>query len=456
MASDATLVDIGIAVNTGVDPIYETEAAEGSRTFEQVLFTGEGLTTPTETADSESISSDGMSSRPIVTKVTGDVSLPYEFSHSPQTQILLPMALSTTGDNTAWNGELNHLLSTNGATAVTAGAAGDNVNNYFRVTTADISTELADIRPGQWIWVSGMVNAANNGFFKVWNVNINDTEPGFDHIYVTSLLTAEASPSLTATFVTSYIRNEMKQRTILLFQDYTGLEVPLSILAHGCRVNDFTVEISAYSKVTATCALLATYLEYKEGSGAANTWRSSGAPGNTYNVAPTRTMMNASLDATKIMGYSDIDDTGTVTAEFSCVTSATISFTGRARELDCIGTINRGDTGLNRCIPEISLTRYFSHPDQWKRIFDIATNTFKPEWLDIFVSDGEGRYYAFTFPDVVWSGDLPGPALDDSLMLDLTGKASRYYHPVDVLAGSPVAWAAQVCSFDTNLTPTAV
>ena len=134
--SDANAIDIGIAVDTG-SPKLETAPTEGSIDWLGLNFTGGGMTTSTESAESEQITSDLMRSAPVITGVPINMSVDYEFMFNPQSQIFLPMIFSQAGDNTGWSNEINHIFASNSAATSSGGAAGANNNNYFKFTAAN-------------------------------------------------------------------------------------------------------------------------------------------------------------------------------------------------------------------------------------------------------------------------------------------------------------------------------
>ena len=350
-----------------------------------------------------------MMGAPVVTGVPINMSVDYEFMFNPQSQIFLPMILSTTGSNTGWQNEINHILASNSAATSSAGAGGANNNNYFKLTTGNIAN-VAKLLPGQWIYTSGFANAANNGFHKVWGVDINTTEAGFDRIYVHSTLVASTTLQNGADvrFVSAFIRNGSTRRTMTAIQEYPDLDTPFYMKAYGWRANSFTLNIEQGAKLTATSEFIGTRYEYSTST----SWKTSGAPGNTFTAPPSTPLMNSSTSNTKVYGNPDVLAAHSPhTTAYSCIRTATIEISDRAREQRCIGSLQAGSTGVNSFKPSVSLTRYFSNPYAFLKIYDQATNQYYPEWLDLVIEDNNSDAYIFTVP--YWtpvSGDLPSGA----------------------------------------------
>jgi hypothetical protein len=444
--SDANAVDLGFANDTLSGGKYETPPTQGSIAWSGICYTGGGITATPESAEGECISADLMRTAPVVTRIPLSASVDYEFGHNPQVLSWLPMILSTTGDASGWTGgaNLNHILSSNGVEAATAGAAGENNNNYFKLTTADLT--LTNLKPGQWIQVKGMATAANNGYFKVYDVDI-DSPTGFDRIFVTKLLVNEAA-NTAGTIISSLIRNGSTRRTMTMFQEYPSLDTPFYMKAYGFRANSFTLNVEQAAKITATNEFIGTTYQYSTGT----KWSTGG--GNTLTAAPIRKLMTSGSANTKVYGAGDVLAAhSSATSAYSCIRTATIEISDRAREQQCIGSLQNGNTGVNSFYPSISLARYFSNPYSFLKIYDVTSNQYYPEWVDIQVEDADGRSFIFSFPYVTWvSGELPSGALDADLEITMQGNASRFAHAN--LSGE--YFAAQVCAFDPTVAPTAV
>jgi hypothetical protein len=459
-------IDIGIAPDTLSGNKWETPPTEGSINFLGLSYTGGGIGSSVENAESEQISADLMRSAPVVTGVPINMAVDYEFMFNPQSQIFLPMIFSSTGDNTGWTNEINHVLAANSASTSTAGAGGANNLNYFKLTTNDITVNAANavakLLPGQWIYTSGFADAANNGFHKVWGVDINTSQPGFDLIYVHKTLVNSTTLQNGADvrFVSSYIRNGSVRRTMTAIQEYPALDTPFYLKAYGWRANSFTLNVEQGGKLTASSEFLGTRYEYSK----TTSWKTSGSPGNTYTPPPVTPLMNSSSANTRVFGSPDqLAAHSPHSTAYSCIRTATIEISDRAREQRCIGSLQAGNTGVNSFYPSLSLTRYFSNPYSFLKIYDQATNSYYPEWVDLQIEDNNGNSFIFTVP--YWtpvSGDLPSGSLDADLEITLQGNGARYTHPNDDETGTAggtnsalgVAWAMQVCKFNLSATPT--
>jgi hypothetical protein len=291
-----------------------------------------------------------------------------------------------------------------------------------------------------------MATAANNGYFKVYDFDVN-SPVGFDVIYVDKLLVNEAA-NTSGKIVSSMIRDGSVRRTMTMFQEYPSLDTPFYMKALGFRAQSFTLNVEQGAKVTATNEFIGTTYQYSTST----SWKNSG--GNSYTASPPRKLMTSGSVNTRAFGAGDaLTAHSPVTSAYSCIRTATVEISDRAREQSCIGSLQNGGTGVNSFYPSISLARYFSNPYSFLKIYDINTNAYYPEWVDIQVEDADGRSFIFTFPYVTWiSGELPAGALDADLEITLQGNAAEYAHPLD----STNYFAGQVTAFDPTVTPTSV
>ena len=369
--SDADRVNIAFVeeVTFGTSP---------SASMSRLRFTSESLNMETDTVQSAEITSDRQVKDLIRTNVRGVGDVNVEMSYDVIDAFLQAALFSA-----AWSAQVNVLSET-----VTPTVSG----NKF---VAASGTPWSTFSIGQWISVSGCVNAANNGLFKIESIStVNLGVSG-------GVLAAESSVS--ANFqMGAQVVNGTTLNTYTIEREYADLSSEFEVFV-GMAVDQLSMNIAVNSIITAVLSMVG-----KSSSSATS------SPGSGYTAAPTNDVMNTIDHVAKF-----IEGDGSNTE--MDITAFTMQIANNLRTRLVVGTLGAASIGAGKFSPTGTLQKYFTT----KTLMDKYLNqTATSLAVTLIISDAA---YVIEFPSVKFnSGQRVAGGENTDIIADLSWTALKH------------------------------
>lgn len=227
---------------------------------------------------------------------------------------------------------------------------------------------------GGWIKISGMVNAENNGYFKI--LAVTDT----DNIVVAgSAAMVDETAGAPAISMGAQIVNGVTQTSFVIEKNYDDLTAEFEINL-GCVVAGFSLSIASDAVITGSF----TFLGKSSASAAAT-------GGGGYTVVNTNSPFNgidhviAILDGTPVVNTTNEIDVNALDMELA----------NNLRERGIIGTLGPKSIGAGKCAVEGTIQMYFED----EVIMDKYLN-WTSSAVSFVLEDDDGNAYVVDMPRV--------------------------------------------------------
>lgn len=357
------------------DPETAFGVIDTTPTMQNMLFTNESLKGDTSTARSQQINSDRMVADIVRTdvNVTGDIA--YELSGGNLDQFILAALQSTVsafGANTT-------------ETVTTSATSGPDT---FTRATGDWTAGPLSIAVNDWVHMSGFVNAANNGFFKVT-------------VVVALTLTVESTDLVAEASVAGVVIdkgddqvNGTTFKSYSIEKEFTDVAATFENF-RGCVIDQMTLNTNVRNIVEGSFTILGA-----QGAAAAATV-GDGSP----TAAPSNTVANA-IDHASVQ-------VGTSTAK---ATQFSITLANAHRMLPVIGTLGADSATAGSFTATGRFQKYLAGGQSQITQYLAFTTTN----LSIHFNMGDGNGFVFDIPSIKFtSGQAVTPGLDDDVIADL-------------------------------------
>jgi len=344
----------------------------GTPTMKEVLRTGGSLDGKTDTVTSKAVRSDRMVQGFFRTGQHAEGSMEVELAYG-QFDDLLEAALC---------GDWSTAVAISGTTYAAATST--------TITDSGSQFIVNGVQAGMWVKVGGFVAAANNHLFRVsavvagtvtFDAKVNTTTGVFS---TTPGLTTEAAGATVTIKNAGMLRNGTTGRSFTIEQAHT--DVNQFFQFRGMRLNDWTLNISAKSLVTATFSWMGKSFD-RTGTTAAN---SVTAPNDNDAYNTTEDIIGLNEGAASFAEY---------------VSSITLSAKNNLSMIDAVGNLTPPDItyGVMDITGELNI--YFS----------ANAGTFIDKYIDFtetelsfMIRNGASPlYYVITIPAYKYSGGTP-------------------------------------------------
>jgi len=278
-----------------------------------------------------------------------------------------------------------------GPVATVDAAAAD---NSFNDSGSGFGTALV---PGQWIYVKGFVDPANNGYFEIVTATTAK-------IVVTAgtLVTEAVGPSISID--ASTLVNGVTEKSFTLEKDMS--DVTQFMTLQGCRMDSLTLNIASRQKVTGTFGVM----------GKAGFIAGATAGSGAYAAAPTFEILNASRNVGKVL------EGGAVLGAGIFVQTLEANYNANLRVVDGVGQVAAVDIGLGRFTCNGSLVALFED----EVLFDKYVNSTDSS-ISVVLTDPAGNTMVLSFPAVVYTnGDVVGSGNDNEVVASLEWEAKMH------------------------------
>jgi len=382
--SDADRVNLSFVeeVTFGVTP---------SANMIRLRFTNESLNMETDTVQSAEITSDRQVKDLIRTNVRGVGDINVEMSYDVLDAFLKAALFSTN-----WTSQVDI------TTTVTPTVSG----NKF----VGSGTPWGTFSAGQWISVSGCVQAANNGVFKIESIS------GTDLVVSGGILAAESTLSVKFQ-MGSQITNGTTLDTFTLERHYADLTNEYEVFI-GMAIDQLSMNIAVNAIITAVCSMV----------GKSSSSASSSAGNGSYTAAPTNDVMNTIDHVAKFIE----GDGSNVAAD---ITSFTMQVANNLRTRLVVGTLGAASIGAGKFSPTGTLQKYFETATLMdKYLNQTATG------LAVVLTVGTSEAYVFEFPSVKFSsGQRVAGGENTDIIADLAWTA--YKHASEAITMRVAKWS---------------
>lgn len=365
--------------------VESTYGTSPSSNLQILRLTGDSLKQDTQTASSAEIRSDRQIPDVIRTSVSASGDLNFEFSASTLDSFM-QYALMSAG----WSSVVELTATTLSASAV---------DNSFN----DSANGFGSIVAGQWIFVEGFANAANNGWFKV------HTKTNGKLIVGGNTLSTESAGVSVHIQMGAQIVNGTTLKSFSLERKYDDLSNIYATYA-GCCVNSFNLAVSAESIITGSLGILAK----------SETSRTSSF-GSGYTAAGSNPVMNAvdNLDLVLL----DLPGSGLGTGASSRVSINSLSFAlqNNLRNRMVVGSVGPVSIGTGACNVTGTLQMYFADSTAIDKYL-----SFNSCNLAFVMNDGANSYLV-DFPQIKFtSGQRVAGGQNQDCIVDLGFTAYRH------------------------------
>jgi hypothetical protein len=345
-----------------------------------VRLTGESLKYAVQTTTSQEIRSDRQIADLILTGAGASGGVNFEWSFGEYDDLLQGVLFGTWGN----------LAGTTGETTITATFAATTI-------TAATGTPFTNIIAGQWVRVSGAVNAQNNGWFKV----VTPTSATV-LTFAAATFTAEVSTA-NVKVQASRLKNGTTQRSYAL--ERSNADLTQFTVFRGMTPASLSLSIKPGSILTGAIEFMG-----KDGARAATTY----LPGTT----------TASLTGAVYNGVSNVANIleGGAAITTTAITAFDLSVSNNLRGQQAIGTLGYVGVGAGTSNVTGSISMYFADGTYYDK-FLAATATS----LSLRVQNGAGgEGYVMTLPNIKYTdGSYPTPGINQDIMVTLPFQALR-------------------------------
>lgn len=351
-----------------------------SPALQELRYTGESINFNITNTTSNEIRSDRMTSDLVQTSADTSGDIQIELSADSYDSFL--MAALGAAD---WS-----TLKTLSPTTI---AAASPANTY----TLAGGVDTTGIAVGQWIKISGMVNAANNGYKQVTAVNTTT-----DVITVAQDLVTESAVAATI-LVSQYIRNGVTYHSYTIQKDLIDASTRTYFQFKGMRVGSLSLSFATGSILTGSFSFM----------GLTATVSDSQIAGATIVPATTTEVLNSVGDISNIWFDGEAS-----TASFA---SLSLDVNGSLRAQDAIGTLGHVGIALGRFAITGSTQIYFEN----KALYDKYLNATEFSY-SFAVEDNAGNAFIFTLPRVKFSSaSVVSGGLDQDTIMDASFEAIK-------------------------------
>lgn len=269
-------------------------------------------------------------------------------------------------------------------------AAGDNSFN-------DSGSGFDVLAPGQWIYVKGFVDPANNGYFEV----VSSTTA---KIVVTAgtLVTEAVGPSISID--ASTLTNGVVKKSFTMEKEFSDITQFFSFT--GCRIDGLTLALASRQKVTGTFSV----------KGKAGALAGATVGSGPYTAAPTNEILNASNNVGKLL------EGGAVLGAGVFIQTLDIEYAANLRVVDGIGQAAAVDIGYGRFVVTGNLKALFKDEVLFNKYLNSTDSS-----ISAVLTDVDGNSMVLSFPSIVYNnGDVVGQGNDDEVMVEMEWEAKMH------------------------------
>jgi hypothetical protein len=271
---------------------------------------------------------------------------------------------------------------------LTAGAGGEQtITATFaspaNTITASTGTPFANVSAGQWIKISGAVNAANNGYVRVL------TKTSATVLVLDKTLVAETSTA-SVKVSASRLVNGATQRSYSIEKRF---------VYRGMTASRMALNFQSGSLVTGSFEFMGKDSERKT---------ASFLPG-TPAASQTGTIMNA------VSGVGAILENGTPLSNTTFISSLSLNVDNTLRAQNAVGVLGAAGIGSGSLKVTGSMEVYFADGTLYDKL---ANNTDSSlVWTVFDKADGSGGGYAFNLPKIKFTeGRVQAGAINQDVM----------------------------------------
>ena len=343
-------------------------------------LTGESLKYAITTTQSNEIRSDRMVTDLIQTGGGASGGVNFEWSYGEYDDLLQGVLFGTWGN----------LAGTTGEATITATFAATTI-------TASTGTPFTNIIAGQWVRVSGAVNAQNNGWFKVVTATSATVLT-----FAALTFTAETSTA-NVKVQASRLKNGTTQRSFTLERNNADLTQFTTF--KGMTAQSLALSIKPGAVLTGSIEFMG-----KNAVRAATT----AMPGTT----------TASLTGTVYNGVSNVANIleGGAAITTTAITAFDLSINNNLRGQQAIGTL--GYVGIGNGVSAItgSIGMYFADGTYYDKFLAASASS-----LSLRIENGtNGVGYVLTLPNIKYTdGSYPTPGINQDIIVTLPFQALR-------------------------------
>ena len=352
----------------------------GSGNHYALRLTAESLKYAITTTQSQEIRSDRMVSDLIQTGAGASGGVNFEWSYGEYDDLLQGVLFGTWGN----------LAGTTGEATITATFAATTI-------TASTGTPFANIVAGQWVRISGAVNAQNNGWFKVATATSST-------VLTFAALTFTAEVGTASVKVQAgRLKNGTTQRSFTL--ERYNADLTQFTTFKGMTAQSLALSIKPGAVLTGSIEFMG-----KDAVRAATT----ALPGTT----------TASLTGTVYNGVSNVANIleGGAAIATTAITAFDLSINNNLRGQQAIGTL--GYVGIGNGVSAItgSIGMYFADGTYYDKFLAAAASS-----LSLRIENGSGGVgYVLTLPNIKYTdASYPTPGINQDIIVTLPFQALR-------------------------------
>lgn len=350
-----------------------------SSAFQAIPVTGSSMAHGVESLRSQQKRSDAQLSELKKTGEAPTASFDFEFAADIYDDFMRSAIRSDSDWSTA--------VAVSGATDISAIASG----NKFQSSSTDFTAINLD--RGQWIYVSGFTESANNGWFKV--TEITDA----NNITVScGTLTNEGSGDAIS-IAGSYIWSGSTEHSYTLQQQFTDLTNKYHTMT-GSRLNSFSLSQTPNGIITGSFGF----------DGKQRAQATAKAGDGTVTAAPSKSV------ASEVDGFDKVCIGGTELSLDVMELSLNVNIPNRPAK----GLGNAARTRMPQGSPEVtgSITLYLDD-DSWA--YDTDWQNFTKQPLSFTLDMGSGERYAFDMPSIAFTAEpQTSGGIDTDVMLQFS------------------------------------
>lgn len=340
--------------------------------------TGESLDYAIQTTTSEEIRADRMTTDLVVVGAGASGGLNFELSYN-EFDALFAAVLQGTWLTAGANGEQT-------ITATFASPA--------NTITASTGTPFTNIVAGQFIKISGAVNAANNGYFRVL------TKTSATVLVLDRNLTAETSTA-NVKVSASRLVNGTTQRSYSIEKRFA--DVDQNFVYRGMTASRMSMSFQSGSLVTGSFEFMG-----KDSERRTTTSFLPGAPA----ASQTGTVMNA------VAGVGTILENGVALNTSTFISSLSLDIDNSLRGQTAIGVLGNAGIGSGSLKVTGSMEVYFADGTLYDKLVNNTDSSLV--WTVFDKADGSGGGYALNIPKLKFTeGRVQAGAINQDIMVSM-------------------------------------
>lgn len=383
---------VDIATGSSVTLAYQEETAYGTLpstgTFRFTPLTGESLTFSKDSITSNNINSTRQVSDVIQTGFNVSGGIEIELAGKTFDEMMegaLWNRWSTAVDEDFSTGELTVVAATRTITS----------------TRGSAPTLQTDLSTGQFIRISGMDDAGNNGVFQIESIT---SETVFIVLDPDSVLT-NGSTGTSGRLAGSMLRNGSTSISYVFEKAFNDLTTPQYFYFLGCMVNALSLSMQSSSIVTGSFDFMGTTSSTYD-TGTESTGAIVASVGNNILNAVSHiggVRIDSALQSASDIYFQGID----------------LSLANNLRGVQAIGTVGNITVSPGQLEATGTMNAYFSDPTMYGKFTGDTEFSLSYEIID---ESGEG--YVFSFPRVtITADDLPTSGNDSDIVENMTWSA---------------------------------